>query len=79
MSCGRGLHMLGLIGILASIVGVLGGCSTRQVYENVYHGLQTREQIVHPRSADEPPQKPMSYTDYEKARDAAVGSATKSP
>ena len=46
---------------------VMAGCARERVYENIYNGLQKREQIVNP--ADGPiPQDQPSYGQYKRQR-----------
>ncbi|MBU0730955.1 MAG: hypothetical protein KKE17_15195 [Proteobacteria bacterium] len=46
----------------------MAGCTKEQVYEGLYEGLKSREQMVYP--SDEPiPQEQQNYDEYKKERD----------
>lgn len=68
----RVLTVILALGLWVPLV-LLGGCSTQQVYENVYQGLHAREQVLHPAPPGETPPRTPSYRDYERARKAATG------
>ncbi|ANJ66253.1 hypothetical protein A9404_01660 [Halothiobacillus diazotrophicus] len=55
--------------VLLVTTAVLAGCAdSDRYYSNVYHGLQTREAMVHPLLQQNPPEKPLSYKEYEAER-----------
>lgn len=50
-------------------LGLLAGCAnSERVHGNIYEGLRTREAIVHPSAEQKPPEKSMSYQEYEAER-----------
>lgn len=50
-------------------LALLAGCAnSERVYGNIYEGLKTREAIVHPSAEQKPPEKSMSYQEYEAER-----------
>lgn len=54
---------------LCAYLSLLAGCaSSERVYGNIYEGLKTREQIVHPSVEQKPPEKSMSYQEYDAER-----------
>lgn len=63
---------------LCAHLGLLAGCaSSERVYGNIYEGLKTREKIVHPSLEQRPPEKSMSYQEYEAERKKLLESADK--
>jgi hypothetical protein len=56
-------------------LALLSGCAnSERVYENVYEGLKAREAAVHPSTEQEPPEKSMSYQEYEAERKKLLNS-----
>ena len=58
--------------LLLAVSGLLlSGCSREGFYQGMYHGLQQREEMVHP--SDEPfsPEQP-SYETYRREREEAL-------
>ena len=54
---------------LGAHLSLLAGCAgIERIHGNIYEGLKTREAIVHPSSEQEPPEKSMSYQEYELER-----------
>jgi hypothetical protein len=51
-----------------------GGCASKEaVYENIYEGLKSREEIVHPHPTDDPmPAETPTYNEYRRERDKAL-------
>ena len=47
---------------------LLPGCEKDRVYENIYDGLQKREQIVNPSNDPIPPEQ-QSYDAYKRERE----------
>ena len=53
--------------LIISLLAVIAGCTKERIYENIYDGLQKREEIVHP--SDEPTiDKQQSYEAYKRER-----------
>ena len=50
---------------------LLAGCEKDRVYENIYEGMQKREQIVHPSNEPIPPEQP-SYDAYKREREEVL-------
>ncbi len=64
--------------ILYTCISLLAGCaSSERVYGNIYEGLKTRETIVHPSVEPGPPEKSMSYQEYEAERKKLLESDNK--
>lgn len=58
-----------LIVAICMYLSLLTGCaSSERIYGNIYEGLKTREQIVHPSVEQKPPEKFMSFQEYETER-----------
>lgn len=50
---------------------LLVGCEKDRIYEGIYKGMQTREQIVNP--SNEPiPQEQQSYDEYKREREDSL-------
>lgn len=50
-------------------LALIAGCADRdRLYGGVYEGLRTREAVVHPSIEQKPPEKSMSYPEYEAER-----------
>ena len=63
---------------LCAHLSLLAGCaSNERVYGNIYEGLKTREAIVHPSAEQKPPEKSMSYQEYEAERKKLLESTDK--
>lgn len=60
--------------LLALPVLLLSGCSKEGFYEGMYHGLQQREEMVHPTDEPVPPEQP-SYDEYRREREEALRDA----
>lgn len=50
---------------------ILAGCEKESVYENIYEGMQKREQIVHPSNEPIPPEQ-QSYDAYKREREEVL-------
>jgi type IV pilus biogenesis protein CpaD/CtpE len=54
---------------LCADLSLLAGCASRErVYGAIYEGLRTREAIVRPSTAQRPPERTISYQEYEAER-----------
>jgi hypothetical protein len=62
-----GYKIMGLI-ILIPLLAATGCTSRERVYENIYEGLQMREQIVNPSQEPVPP-RPPDYSVYKRDRE----------
>jgi hypothetical protein len=55
----------------ALLIIAAAGCTKDRVYENIYEGMQNREQIVNPADDPIPPTQP-SYDAYKRERAKAL-------
>lgn len=63
---------------LCAHLGFLAGCAnSERYYGNVYEALKTREVLVHPSVEQKPPEKSMSYQEYEAGRKKLLESNAK--
>lgn len=64
------MKTVSLLLLAASLLLVIG-CSKEGFYEGMYHGLQQREEMVHPSDEPFPPEQP-SYETYRREREEAL-------
>jgi hypothetical protein len=57
-----------LVAVAAAAMAISGCASEREMYEGVYYGLQSREQMVKPERQAPSSEPPMSYERYEAER-----------
>jgi len=57
---------------------LMPGCSKERVYENIYEGMQQREQIVNPPDDPVPPKHP-SYDEYKREREEILKDGSGEP
>ena len=64
------IKSMSLLLVVAAVL-LLSACSQEGFYEGMYHGLQQREEMVHPSDEPFPPEQP-SYETYRREREEAL-------
>jgi len=59
---------LGLPLFAVFLLSLTEACTKERVYENIFEGMQKREQIVNPSDEPIPPKQP-NYEEYKRERD----------
>jgi len=54
--------------VLATSILLTGCAGDGNIYDNIYHGLQSSKPIVNPLYDQRPAHKPMTYQEYEAER-----------